>query len=171
MFERARVNKNWGPLGGIEVIFSCPFISKQIPIEYIWSDGKNFVALSNQYVADGRTLAHIHSMLLRRWEGKEGDTYSKSCDIHNHCLRVVNEYIERDQEMFESPLSGEIGHLRGLPSPEEYQKWRARAGMGKRNNGLSNEVDLDTLFTGDPSVTTGRDGVEEDSDDEADGYL
>jgi len=93
MFERARVSKNWGPLGGIEVIFSCPFISKQIPIEYIWSDGKNFVALSNQYVADGRTLAHIHSMLLRRWEGKEGDKYSKSCDIYNHCLRVVTSIL------------------------------------------------------------------------------
>ena len=76
----ARLKASWGPLGGIDVIFSCPFISKQIPIELLWADGKNYVAHSRQHV-DGvgsRSLAHVHDMLLNRWEGHAGANYSQS---------------------------------------------------------------------------------------------
>jgi len=151
----ARLKASWGPLGGIDVIFSCPFISKQIPIELLWADGKNYVARSRQHV-DGvgsRSLAHVHDMLLNRWEGHAGDKYSKSDKLFTHCFEVMNKYIARDGALHGgSPLRGEIGSLTGIPTQEQYMQWRERAGMGLRGQGLSNEVDLDTMLTGDETV-------------------
>ena len=164
----ARLKAAWGPLGGIDVIFSCPFISKQIPIELLWADRKNYVARSRLHV-DGvgtRSLAHVHDMLLNRWEGHAGDNYSQSHSLFAHCIEVMNTYIARDQAMDAgSPLAGRIGSLTGLPNAEEYQEWRERAGMGLSGQGLSNEVGLDTMLTGDETVRDRvGDGDEEDED-------
>ena len=65
----------------------------------------------------------------------------------------------------ESPLRGEIGSLTGIPTSEEYQVWRDRAGMGQNGQGLSNEVDLDTMLTVDETVLDRvGDGDEEEED-------
>jgi len=92
-------------------------------------------------------------MLLNRWEGHAGDKYSKSDKLFTHCFEVMNKYIARDGALDRgSPLRGEIGSLTGIPTQEEYQQWRQQAGMGLRGQGLSNEVDLDTMLTGDETV-------------------
>ena len=113
-----------------------------------------------------RSLAHVHDMLLNRWEGHAGANYSQSGKLFTHSFGVMNKYIARDRAMdVESPLHGEIGSLTGIPTSEEYQLWRDRAGMGLTGQGLSNEVDLDTMLTGDETVRDRvGDGDEEDED-------
>lgn len=46
-------------------------------------------------------------------------------------MEVIKARIERDQEIFDSPMSGEIGSLRGLPSVEEFARWQERAARGQ----------------------------------------
>ena len=111
-----------------------------------------------------RSLAHVHELLLRRWEGRAGEGYATSEALFRHCYAVMDKYIARDKLIMGSPLGGTIGHLTGLPSPVDYQMWRDQAGMGVHGNGLSKEVDLDALITGDETVQ-GRDH-EGDSDEE-----
>jgi len=133
----------WGPFGGIDVIFSCPFISKQIPIELLWADGKNYVARSRLNVDDVgiQSRARVHDMLLIRWEGHAGDNYSKSDELFAHCIKVMNTYIARDKAMdADSPLIRRIGSLTVCQMP--YKEWIERAGVGLKGQGLSNDVAL-----------------------------
>ena len=174
----------WGPdtADSWTVIFSPPYVPKQIAVELTWADGKNYVASPECHATDQagvRTSQHVIGQLLHRWYSQPFSFYQS---LFTHCEKEMDAWRKQDlTDGYDVILSGSISdnNLAGVPPSEHFDRWKQKAGLlGSTSPAGDDDIEHyeedDTWATGDGTVRDhpeeGEEGVagqDYDHDDDA----